>query len=77
MKTWAPVNDAHSPVEAAEDLGWRSRRRPGGWQQVTRRFRDGHTETWWAGDARLAGWGPDRPERLVVASTDGPVKFFV
>jgi hypothetical protein len=70
MKTWAPAEAAHSPIEAAEDLGWRSRRRPGGWQPVTRRFRDGHAETWWAGDARLVGWGPDQPARLVVATTD-------
>jgi hypothetical protein len=70
MKTWARVEEAHSPVEAAEDLGWRSRRRPGGWHRVIRRFRDGHTETWWAGDARLGSWGPDQPVRLVVASTD-------
>ena len=70
MKTWARAEDAHSPIEAAQDLGWHSRRRPGGWHRVTRRFRDGHTETWWAGDARLAGWGPDQPQRLVVASTD-------
>jgi SRSO17 transposase len=70
MKTWARAEQAHSPIEAAEDLGWRSRRRPGGWRPVTRRFRDGHTETWWAGDARLAGWGPDRTVRLVVVSTN-------
>jgi hypothetical protein len=37
---------------------------------VTRRFRDGHAETWWAADARLGGWGPDRRHRLVVATTD-------
>jgi hypothetical protein len=37
---------------------------------VSRRFRDGHTETWWAADAQLGGWGPDRPHRLVVATTD-------
>ena len=70
MKTWARAEDAHSPIEAAQDLGWRSRRRPGGWRRVTRRFRDGHTQTWWAGDARLASWGPDRAVRLVVVSTD-------
>ena len=34
------------------------------------RFRDGHAETWWAADARLGGWGPDRHHRLVVATTD-------
>src|SRR6266542_936468 len=35
-------------------------------------FRAGHTQTWWAADARLpaAGWGPDRRLRLVVATTD-------
>ncbi|WP_198549157.1 hypothetical protein [Streptomyces sp. PRh5] len=33
-------------------------------------FRDGHTETWWAADARLGGYGPDSPCRLIVATTD-------
>jgi hypothetical protein len=28
---------------------------------VTRTFRDGHTETWWAADATLGWWGPDGP----------------
>ena len=37
---------------------------------VIRHFRDGHTECWWTADAVLAGWGPDRPTRLVVATTD-------
>jgi hypothetical protein len=68
--TWAPVEAAHTPVEAAGDLGWQGSRKPGRWRRVTRRFRDGHTETWWAADAQLGGWGPDRPLRLVVASTD-------
>jgi SRSO17 transposase len=67
---WAPAADAHTPIEAAQQLGWHSRRRPGAWQQVTRRFRDGHTETWWAADATLGSWGPDRAVRLVVATTD-------
>jgi hypothetical protein len=70
MGTWAPADAAHTPIEAAEEVGWHSQRRPGGWHKVTRRFRDGHTETWWAADARLGGWGPDRPVRLVVATTD-------
>ena len=70
MKIWARAGAAHSPVEAAREVGWRSRRRPGGWRPVTRQFRDGHTEIWWAADARLGGWGPDRPVRLVVATTD-------
>jgi len=44
--TWAPVEAAHPPVEAAGDLGWQGPGKPGRWRRVTRRFRDGHTETW-------------------------------
>jgi SRSO17 transposase len=66
--TWAPEDEPHTPVEAARELGWGG---PGGpWRRIRRRFRDGHTETWWAADARLGGWGPDRHHRLVVATTD-------
>jgi hypothetical protein len=68
--TWAPADAAHTPVEAAGELGWRSPSRPGRWRRVTRRFRDGHAEPWWAADAQLGGWGPDRRLRLVVATTD-------
>jgi hypothetical protein len=68
--TWAPAEEPHTPVEAARELGWGGPGRPGPWRRVTRRFRDGHTETWWAADARLGGWGPDRHHRLVVATTD-------
>jgi hypothetical protein len=68
--TWAPADEPHTPVEAARELGWGGPGRPGAWRRVTRRFRDGHTETWWAADARLGGWGPDRHHRLVVATTD-------
>src|SRR6266545_311731 len=68
--TWAPAEQAHSPTEAAGELGWRGPNRPGRWRRVQRGFRDGHTEAWWAGDAQLGGWGPQRPLRLVVATTD-------
>ena len=37
---------------------------------MTRRFRDGHAETWYAADAKLGGWGPDGVRRLVVATAD-------
>ncbi|WP_411129201.1 hypothetical protein [Streptomyces sp. x-19] len=37
---------------------------------MERHFCDGHTETWWAADTRLSGYGPDSPCRLVVATTD-------
>jgi hypothetical protein len=68
--TWAPAEAAHTPTEAAAELGWRGPSRPGQWRRIQRRFRDGHTETWWAADAALGGWGPDRRLRLVVATTD-------
>src|SRR6266487_841750 len=68
--TWAPAEAAHTPVEAARELGWRSPRRPGQWRRIQRRFRDGHTQTWWAADAQLGGWGTQGPHRLVVATTD-------
>src|SRR5512133_2270111 len=68
--SWAPDEEPHTPVEAARALGWAGPGRPGPWRRVTRRFRDGHTETWWAADAHLGGGGPDRPHRPVVATTD-------
>jgi hypothetical protein len=68
--TWAPAEAAHTPVEAAGELGWHGPKKPGRWRRVIRSFRDGHAETWWAADATLGGWGPDRPLRLVVATTD-------
>jgi hypothetical protein len=69
---WAPADQTHTPQEAAGRLAWESPKQPGDWTPVTRRFRDGHTETWWAADAALpaAGWGPQRRIRLVVATTD-------
>jgi hypothetical protein len=69
---WAPADELHTPQEAARQLAWGGPEEPGDWTPITRRFRDGHTETWWAADASLpaAGWGPSRRIRLVVATTD-------
>ena len=68
--TWAPIDDLHTPEEAARALRWRGPAKPGEWTPIRRTFRDGHTETWWAADLRLGGYGPDRRVRLVVATTD-------
>src|SRR4029453_12215003 len=68
--TGAPADAAHTPVEAAGELYWQGPPQAGRWRRIQRRFRDGHTETWWAADAQLGGWGPDRRLRLVVATTD-------
>jgi hypothetical protein len=71
---WAPADEVHTPQEAARQLAWSSPEQPSDWTSITRRFRDGHTQTWWAADASLpaAGWGPERRIRLVVATTDPP-----
>ena len=68
--TWAYGDDAHTPVDAACELHWGGPEDPGDWHPVTRTFRDGHAETWWAADGRLGWWGPDDPRRLVVATAD-------
>ena len=43
---------------------------PGDWRPVTRTFRGGHAQTWWAADGRLGWRGPDGARRLVVATAD-------
>jgi hypothetical protein len=68
--TWAYGADAYTPADAARALAWNGPGDPGDWAAVTRTFRDGHTETWWAADARLGWWGPDGFTRLVVATAD-------
>jgi hypothetical protein len=68
--TWAYGADARTPVDAARALAWGGPEDPGDWTAVTRTFRDGHTETWYAADAALGAWGPDGARRLVAATAD-------
>jgi hypothetical protein len=68
--SWAPAEAAHTPKEAAAELGWEGPEEPGDWTRVEREFRDGHRETWWAAGLTLAGYGPDKSTRLVAATTD-------
>jgi DDE superfamily endonuclease len=67
---WAPEEEPHTPQEAAQALGWNGPDDPQDWTPVVRRFRDGHTETWWSADLTLAGYSPEKGTRLVVATTD-------
>jgi SRSO17 transposase len=67
---WAPVEAVHTPEEAARELRWDGPDQPGDWTPVVRRFRDGHEETWWAADLCYGSYGPDKPVRVVVATTD-------
>jgi hypothetical protein len=68
--TWAYGPDAHTPVDAARALAWDGPDDPGDWHPVTRSFRDGHAETWFAADAALGWWGPDGARRLVTVTAD-------
>src|SRR5215467_11083524 len=68
--TWAYGADAYTPADAARALAWNGPADPGDWQPVTRTFRDGRSQTWYAADAQLGWWGPDGFTRLVVATAD-------
>ncbi len=63
-----------TPEEVARRQRWegptRSGERSGDWARVVRRYRDGHREVWWATEPRFAGYQPEGPVRLVVATTD-------
>ena len=67
---WAPVGMVNSVREAACAAAWDGADAPGEWQPVTRTFRDGHTETWWALEMRVGPYGPDKRQRVVIATTD-------
>ena len=43
---------------------------PGKWHAVTRRFRNGLEETWWALEVTEGPYGPDKAERVIVVTTD-------
>ena len=60
----APAEAEHSFNDAAQSLPLSA------WQPVIRRFRDGHTERWWAAELTLFGHGRDKPVRAVCATTD-------
>ena len=47
---WHPVGQVGSVGEALQIYPW-SAEVPGGWQKITRRFRDAHQVSWWALDA--------------------------
>lgn len=68
--TWQYGADAYTPKDAARAVKWNGPQDPGGWTEIQRTYRDGHTETWWAADATLGFWGPDGLTRLVVATRD-------
>jgi hypothetical protein len=68
--TWACGPDAHTPADAARALAWNGPAGPGDWHPVTRTFRDGHAERWFAAGATLGWWGPGGARRLVAVTAD-------
>jgi hypothetical protein len=67
---WELADHINSLAEAARTARWDGPAAPGDWHPVGRRFRDGHTETWWALEVQVGPYGPHRRERAVVATTD-------
>src|SRR5215217_2584631 len=69
---WHKIGEIGSPYEAALAAGeaWEDKRHPGDWVKVIRRFRDGRERAWWALEVDVGPYGPHRPRRSVVATTD-------
>ena len=67
---WAPAEAIGAVWQVAAQSGWESPQQPGAWHAVTRQYRDGHQEPWWALEGVAGPYGPDRPRRLVIATTD-------
>jgi hypothetical protein len=65
-----PQGVAGSLKEVAREAGWVSMAQPGRWVQLTRTFRDGSTQVWWAVEIAAGPYGPGKAERAVVATTD-------
>jgi hypothetical protein len=66
---WRPEGELGSAYELAQAAPWQATQ-PGRWQPLVRRFRDGHTECWWALEAEGGPYGRGKAERLVIVSTD-------
>jgi DDE superfamily endonuclease len=67
---WHPAGAIGSFQEAAQAAGWKSPERPGKWVKVTRTFRDGSSQDWWALEVVTGPYGPSKRERVVIAPTD-------
>jgi hypothetical protein len=67
---WHPERAIGSFQEAAQAVRWQSAERPGRWVKVTRAFRDGSSQDWWALEVVTGPYGPSKRERVVIATTD-------
>ncbi len=67
---WHPVEEVGWVEGVAQAAYWNGPDDPGEWIELVRRFRDGHTEVWWALEAECRAFSAEKDRRLVVASTD-------
>jgi len=67
---WHPKGEIGSFQEAAKAAGWERAEHPGRWIKVTRTFRDGSSQDWWALELDIRPFGPNKQERVIVATTD-------
>jgi hypothetical protein len=67
---WHPETVAGSLKDVVHEVGWESAQCPGKWVAITRTFRDGSTQGWWALEVAAGPYGPEKTERAVVATTD-------
>ena len=67
---WHWAGEIGSLEEAAVAARWNGPDQPGPWRPVERAFRDGHTEPWWALEVVVGPYGPERPQRALVVTTD-------
>jgi SRSO17 transposase len=67
---WHPADELGSLQDIAAAAPWQGASQPGRWVAVTRTFRDGHTETWWALEVIAGPYGPDQSHRGIVVTTD-------
>lgn len=67
---WHPLRAIGSFQEVARAARWKSPEQPGRWVKVTRTFRDGSSQDWWALEVVTGPYGPSKKERVVMATTD-------
>ena len=67
---WHPEDVVGSLKDVAHQAGWENAEHPGKWVAITRTFRDGSTQQWWALEIVAGPYGPGQTERAIVATTD-------
>ncbi len=67
---WHRLGEVGSLQDAALAATWLSPQESGDWVSIKRSFRDGHGEQWWALDVVAGPFGPERPGRSIVVTTD-------